>query len=103
MNGLLILDVVLACGAVVTAGLSLFHPRVFAGVILFVVFGALLALIWLRLQAPDVALAEAAVGAGITGILLMVTLARLAGAAKPEQSGLGPSDNKAQEGQTGHG
>lgn len=30
-------------------------------------FGLVLSLVWLRLQAPDVALAEAAIGAGLTG------------------------------------
>ena len=42
-------------------------------------FGMLLALAWMRLQAPDVALAEAAIGAGLTGALLMAAVARLRG------------------------
>jgi uncharacterized MnhB-related membrane protein len=42
-----------------------------------VTFGLLLALAWMRLDAPDVALAEAAIGAGLTGALLMATIARL--------------------------
>lgn len=57
--------------------LSIYHQRIFAGAILFIVYGLLLSLIWLRLGAPDVALAEAAIGAGITGALLVATLARL--------------------------
>jgi len=36
-----------------------------------------MALDWVRLAAPDVALAEAAIGAGLTGALLMAALARL--------------------------
>ncbi|MGF1455936.1 MAG: Na(+)/H(+) antiporter subunit B [Alphaproteobacteria bacterium] len=91
-----ILDALLAVGAITAAGLALFHPRIFAGVMLFIVFGVLLALVWLRLRAPDVALTEAAVGAGITGILLMVTLARLAGPA-----GSGPDTGEPEEGGDG--
>jgi multisubunit Na+/H+ antiporter MnhB subunit len=43
----------------------------FAAVIGFVAFGLLLALVWVRLAAPDVALTEAAVGSGVTGGLLL--------------------------------
>jgi len=41
------------------------------GVVLFIAFGLVLALVWARLAAPDVALAEAAIGAGLTGALLL--------------------------------
>lgn len=57
----------------------------FTNVSLFVVFGLLLALGWVRLDAVDVALAEAAIGAGLTGVLLLSAVARLerAGADPP--------------------
>jgi multisubunit Na+/H+ antiporter MnhB subunit len=45
-------------------------------VVLFIVFGLLLALVWARLKAPDLALAEAAIGAGIAGVLLLAALRR---------------------------
>ena len=38
---------------------------------LLTVFGLLMTLVWARLDAPDLALAEAAIGAGITGALLL--------------------------------
>lgn len=43
----------------------------YRAVILFVIFGLMQALAWVRLQAPDIALAEAAIGAGLTGALLL--------------------------------
>jgi len=43
----------------------------FASSVLFMIFGLLMATAWARLGAPDVALAEAAIGAGITGALLL--------------------------------
>jgi uncharacterized MnhB-related membrane protein len=52
-------------------------PNLFRGIVLFIAFGLLMALTWVRLSAPDVALAEAAIGAGLTGALLMAALARL--------------------------
>ncbi len=51
--------------------------NLFKAVVLFIAFGLVLSLIWVRLDAPDVALAEAAIGAGLTGALLLSALARL--------------------------
>lgn len=46
----------------------------FVSVVLFIVFGLLMSLVWVRLGAEDVALAEAALGAGLTGALLLDAL-----------------------------
>jgi len=46
-------------------------------VIIFVVYGLLMAIAWVRLSAVDVALTEAAIGSGITGMLLLSAAARL--------------------------
>ena len=48
----------------------------FAAVIGFVAYGLLLALLWVRLGAIDVALTEAAIGSGLTGMLLLRAGAR---------------------------
>jgi len=55
------------------------------GVVLFIAFGLVLALVWARLAAPDVALAEAAIGAGLSGALLLAALRDEPGAG-PEPS-----------------
>lgn len=60
-----------ALGAVVSADL-------FKAIILFITLGLLLALTWVRLAAPDVALAEAAIGSGLMGALLLSARERLA-------------------------
>lgn len=49
----------------------------FKGIAFFIAFGLVMALIWVRLEAPDVAIAEAAIGAGLTGALLLAALSRL--------------------------
>ena len=46
-------------------------------VIVFVIYGLLMAIAWVRLWAIDVALTEAAIGSGITGMLLLSAAARL--------------------------
>ena len=38
-------------------------------VIVFIIYGLLLSLVWVRLDAIDVALTEAAIGSGVTGML----------------------------------
>jgi len=43
----------------------------------FIGLGILMALAWMRLGAPDVALAEAALGGGVTGALLLAAFNRL--------------------------
>lgn len=58
------------------------HGRnLYTSVLLFIAFGLALALIWARLGAADLALAEAAIGAGLTGVLLFTALARQPGPA----------------------
>jgi energy-converting hydrogenase B subunit D len=70
-------DALLAAALLWSAARVLATPRRFEAVVLFVAFGLLMALCWMRLGAPDVALAEAAIGAGLTGALLFSALARL--------------------------
>ncbi|BCR03575.1 hypothetical protein DESUT3_06440 [Desulfuromonas versatilis] len=57
----------------------------FQAVVLFIAFGLLMALAWVRLEAADVALAEAAVGSGITGALLLSALGRMGGGRRKKQ------------------
>jgi multisubunit Na+/H+ antiporter MnhB subunit len=49
----------------------------FAATVAFLVYGLLLALAWVSLRAIDVALTEAAIGAGLTGALLIGAASRL--------------------------
>lgn len=56
---------------------SLVSVDLFQGIVLFIAFGLLIALVWVRLHAVDIALAEAAIGSGLTGALLLATLGRL--------------------------
>ena len=49
----------------------------FAAVVSFMAYGLLLTLVWMRLAAPDVALAVAAIGSSLSGVLLLGASARL--------------------------
>jgi multisubunit Na+/H+ antiporter MnhB subunit len=48
-----------------------------AAVVGYVAYGLLLSIVWVRLFAVDVALTEAAIGSGVTGVLLIGAAARL--------------------------
>lgn len=65
------LDGLLVLALLVTAVAALASRNLFRAVVMFIAFGLLMALAWVRLQAPDIALAEAAIGAGLTGVLLL--------------------------------
>lgn len=69
-----VMDGVLACVLPFLAWRILVTDLLPKAVVLFIAFGLLSALAWARLDAPDVALVEAAVGAGLTGALLMSAL-----------------------------
>lgn len=72
-----LLDLLLGAAVVWLAWMSLASRDLFRSVVLYIVFGLLMALAWVRLQAPDIALAEAAIGAGLTGALLLDAVAQL--------------------------
>lgn len=73
----LLFDGLLAVALIWTALRALLVPELFRAVVLFIAFGLLLALAWARLDAPDIALAEAAIGAGLTGALLLDAVGHL--------------------------
>lgn len=72
-----IFDGLLSAGLLWLAWQALSCSDLFKAIVLFIAFGLLMALVWVRLDAPDVALAEAAIGAGLTGALLMAALGKL--------------------------
>ncbi|MEA4825780.1 MAG: hydrogenase subunit MbhD domain-containing protein [Clostridium sp.] len=56
--------------------------NILGAIIVFMVYSLVMAILWQQLNAPDVAITEAAVGAGITTLLFMLTLKRVKGAKK---------------------
>jgi multisubunit Na+/H+ antiporter MnhB subunit len=63
----------------------------FAAIVFFIVYGVFAAIAWVRLDATDVALAEAAIGAGLTGILLVGAAARVAPASSEAAGSTAPA------------
>ena len=73
---------------------TLSEARLFKSVVLFIALGLFVAFAWVRLDAPDVALTEAALGAGITGALLLDTVGHLRSRKVPYSSSEGDSQRE---------
>ena len=71
------LDIGLAVLVLAVAGWTIAAREAFGSVVGYVAYGLLLSLVWVRLFAVDVALTEAAIGSGVTGVLLITAAMRL--------------------------
>ena len=69
---------VLALLILAVAAWTIAARRTFAAAVGFVAYGLLLSIAWVALSAIDVALTEAAIGGGLTGVLLIGAATRLA-------------------------
>ena len=68
----LLLALLVLCALAVSA-----TQKLLPAVIIFMSYSLIMSLVWLFLRAPDLAITEAAVGAGITSVLFFITLRRL--------------------------
>lgn len=70
------LDIVLLCFLVLLSIIVVFARDLLVASIVFSVYSLIMAIMFTQLNAPDVALTEATVGAGISTILFVVTIAK---------------------------
>lgn len=77
---LFLLGLLLVCG--ISACVS---KNLLVCLIIFMAYSVIMSVVWIILQAPDLAVTEAAVGAGISGILMFITLKKLRDFRKKEQ------------------
>jgi len=56
-----------------------FSKRLLVSVLLFMSFSLVMSVIWALLQSPDLAITEAAVGAGVSSLLFVYTLKKIHG------------------------
>lgn len=74
MQGLMavLLLLLVICAVAVSA-----TRKLLPAVIIFMSYSMIMSIVWLLLRAPDLAITEAAVGAGITSVLFFITMRRL--------------------------
>lgn len=67
-----ILGILIASSVAVSA-----IKNILGAVIVFMIYSLMMAILWQRLNAPDLAITEAAIGAGITTLLFVLSLRRI--------------------------
>lgn len=78
-NIVVILNILVVCGMVVSAILAVHFEKLLSAVIALSVTGLFAAAEFMLLHAPDVAMSEAAVGAALTPLIFVVTLKKIKG------------------------
>lgn len=95
---LMLLGFLIVCAVAVVWTKSLL-----ASVIIFMSYSLIMSVIWVLLQSPDLAITEAAVGAGVTSLLFFVTLKKIRAVNKNDdtaEKGKTSEEIKIQDGQT---
>ena len=77
MMAAFIFNVVLVALLLAVATCVITSRAAFSAVVAFVAYGLMLAIVWVELSAIDIALTEAAIGGGVTGMLLLGAASRL--------------------------
>jgi len=77
---------------------SLSSANLFKAIVLFITFGLFMAISWVRLNAIDVAIAEVAIGAGLSGALLLAALSKLQTTTDAEKTSPMSANNEYEQG-----
>ena len=65
-------------GLLVVCGISTCVSRnLLVSLVIFMAYSIIMSVVWVLLQAPDLAITEAAVGAGVSSVLLFLTLKKI--------------------------
>ncbi len=72
-----VFEIVLLLSLVVCAVSVAFTKDLLTSIVIFMSYSLIMCVIWVPLQSPDLAITEAAVGAGVTSILFFVTLKKI--------------------------
>lgn len=74
---MILFDILLLAALIICAVAALLSKRLLVAVVVYMAYGLVMSIIWALLQSPDLAITEAAVGAGVTGILFLMTLKKI--------------------------
>ena len=68
---------ILLVSLVVCAIATAMTKKLFITIIVFMAYSLIMSVVWILLESPDLAITEAAVGAGVTSVLFLVTLRKI--------------------------
>jgi len=87
-----IILIVLLIGCAIAVNLT---PSLLQAVIIFMSYSSVMCLLWILMESPDLAITEAAVGAGVSGLLFLQTLRKIRREDENAESGeTEPADGK---------
>lgn len=92
---MMIFNMILLGFLVVCAVSVSFSKNLLNSILIFMSYSLIMSIIWILLESPDLAITEAAVGAGVTSILFFVTLKKIH--ALQQEPREGESDEPSQE------
>jgi uncharacterized MnhB-related membrane protein len=69
-----IILIVILIGCAIAVNLT---PSLLQAVIIFMSYSSVMCLLWILMESPDLAITEAAVGAGVSGLLFLQTLRKI--------------------------
>jgi len=72
-----IFEIILLCFLICCAIAVSFSKNLLNSILIFMSYSLVMAIIWILLESPDLAITEAAVGAGVTSLLFFVTLKKI--------------------------
>ena len=72
-----IFEAILLLGLVACAIAVSFSKKFLNSILIFMSYSLMMSVIWLLLESPDLAITEAAVGAGVTSLLFFITLKKI--------------------------
>ena len=72
-----ILEMILLSFLVVCAVSVALSKNLLTSIVIFMAYSVIMSIVWVLLQAPDLAITEAAVGAGVSSVLLFLTLKKI--------------------------
>ncbi len=68
----ILLGFLIVCAVSVT-----FSKKLLNSILIFMSYSLVMSIVWMVLESPDLAITEAAVGAGVTSVLFFVTLKKI--------------------------
>ncbi len=81
-----IILLLLAAFLIVCAVSVSFTKNLLVSIVIFMSYSLAMSVIWIFLESPDLAITEAAVGAGVTSVLFFITLRKIDSMEEEEES-----------------
>ncbi len=88
-----IFSLILVIFLIICAVAVCLNKNLLTSIVIFMSYSVIMCILWIILESPDLAITEAAVGAGVTSVLFFVTLKRIHAINTDERSENTPTDN----------